>query len=421
MKKHTYALALAMLFLLGTLAGCTAKASGDLLEGVTPHKARSQVGLAGPGAQAATGFGLELLKGCLAENNGGNTLVSPLSVLCALSMAANGAGGETLAQMEAAFGMGQKELREYLAAYCAALPNGDKYKVHVANSLWVKEGEVEIGKPFLQDCIDYFDVQAYAAPFDRSTLEDVNGWVEEHTGGMIPEILREINPMSVLYLVNALSFDAEWQSPYYDNEVLERQFTQEDGTKSLADFLCRYEYLYLEDGDAVGFMKPYAGPEGDLAGATYAFAALLPPEGQGVQEYLGSLTGEKLHGILAGVRQEQVAVQLPKFKTGYSVGLSDVLKAMGVEDLFDMGAADLSAMGKSSQGPLYVGQVVHKTFMQVDEKGTKAGAAALVDVVCGDSAPPEKEAVLNRPFVYMVVDWEAKVPLFIGAAMDIAK
>ena len=77
--------------------------------------------------------------------------------------------------------------------------------------------------------------------------------------------------------------------------------------------------------------------------------------------------------------------------------------------------------GKSSQGPLYVGQVVHKTFMQVDEKGTKAGAAALVDVVCGDSAPPEKEAVLNRPFVYMVVDWEAKVPLFIGAAMDIAK
>lgn len=422
MKKRSTTLALSLLFLLLTLAGCAAKAaSGDLLEGVTPHKAKPQADLAGPGAQAATGFGLDLLRGCMEQGGDGNTLVSPLSVLCALSMTANGAGGETLSQLEDAFGISQEELREYLAAYCAALPNGSKYKVHVANSLWAKSGAVEVEKPFLQDCVDYFDVQAYAAPFDDTTLEDVNSWVKEHTDGMIPEILQEINPLSVLYLVNALSFDAEWETPYYDTQVGEGVFTQEDGTKNLVEFLHNTEYLYLEDGDAVGFMKPYAGTSRDATPTTYAFAALLPPEGQTVQEYLGSLTGEKLHAILADVRMDQVTTQLPKFQTEYSTELSGVLQGMGVEDLFNMDTADLSAMGKSSQGPLFVGQVVHKTFLQVDEKGTKAGAATLVDERCGSSGPPEKKVILDRPFIYMIVDWEAKLPLFIGTAMDLAK
>ena len=215
-------------------------------------------------------------------------------------------------------------------------------------------------------------------------------------------------------LVNALAFEAEWQETYYEHQVRDGEFTCEDGTAQNVKLMYSEENAYLEDDNAVGFVKYYADRK-------YAFAALLPEEGTSLSEYVDSLDGEKLHTILTNVSDRPVRAAIPKFESEYSVEMSEALMAMGMTDAFDAERADFSAMGYSENGNLYISHVLHKTFIAVDELGTKAGAATLVMMAEG-CAMIEQEPVqiyLNRPFVYMIVDCENNIPVFIGGVREI--
>ncbi len=216
----------------------------------------------------------------------------------------------------------------------------------------------------------------------------------------------------MLYLINALSFDAEWADPYIEQACAEDLFTCEGGDTINAVFMHSQEHQYLESEHATGFLKYYHN-------ADYAFAALLPEEDMTVSEYADTLTGETLLELLRQPQDIPVNVSLPKFETECSTELSDVLKSMGMTDAFDSSAADLSGMGSSQDGPLYISKVLHKTFLTLDEQGTKAGAATAVEIESGSSAgdPQEqKEVILNRPFLYLIIDCTANLPLFIGTA-----
>ena len=214
-----------------------------------------------------------------------------------------------------------------------------------------------------------------------------------------------------MYLINALAFDAEWQVVYNESRVRDGVFTKEDGTKQNVELMYSEEQRFLEDTDATGFIKYYADQK-------YAFAALLPNEGVSVSDYIASLSGEKLHGMLSNARMVEVNAAIPKFEMEYEVQMNEIQKEMGMTDAFDPNASDLSGLGSSTRGNLFVSRVLHKTFITVDEKGTKAGAATVVEV-SEESAPVEVEEVyLNRPFVYMLIDCETNLPFFIGTAMD---
>jgi len=395
------------------LTGCTMKVQAkDLMEGITPNNVDALDDLSSQNADV-TDFAIRLFKA--SNENGKNTLISPLSVLCALAMTANGAEEETLAQMEEVLGMTTDELNLYLYSYMKNLPQGDKYKLSLANSIWFTEDErFTVNQDFLQTNADYYGADIYKAPFDKQTLKDINNWVKQNTDGMIPEILDQIPPEAIMYLVNALAFEAEWSEIYEKHQVKDGEFTKEDGTKQDVKFMFGSEGTYFEDEKATGFMKRYVGGK-------YAFVALLPNEGVSVSEYIASLDGESLNALLTNPQYATVHTSIPKFETEYKVEMSDILQSMGMTEAFDMYNADFEGLGTSTGGNIYISRVLHKTFISVGEKGTKAGAATIVEMKDGAAAEPTepKEVYLDRPFVYMLVDCENNIPFFIGTMMDV--
>ena len=410
MKRYFPRLSCLTLALL-LLTGCGGDAAPkSLTENLSPQPPDPQP-VAETQAGALTAFSLDLLR----ENwTGENILVSPLSVLSALGMTANGAEGETLAQMEAVLGLPLEELNEALASWTAALPQEKDCRVDLVNSLWLRDdGSFTANEDFLQTAADWYGAEVFPSRFDSGELQDINGWVNDNTHGMIPEIIEEIPDDAVLYLINALALEAEWETPYRKTQIkMERVFTTEDGRDQPATLMYSTEDWYLRDTHAQGFLKPYQG-------GRWAFAALLPEKGMKLEDYAASLTGEGLHGILTGAEKTAVETAIPEFTSEYRVELSDNLKAMGMTDAFHWETADFGAIGSSPSGPLYISKVLHRTFISVDGKGTKAAAATAVEMPAGCAAPIEPDPIpvvyLDRPFLYMLVDLETNLPAFIGA------
>lgn len=402
--------------------------SGDSQPGGTGKGSQGGAG-AQAGSSAVADFGLRLLQACMenAEDSlppyasmpqdvnekieaGRNVLVSPLSVISALAMTGGGAKEETLRQMEEVFGMSVPELSAFLADYQAGLPAGENYRLSMANGIWFTDDERFTVEPdFLQACADSFGAAARRAPFDDSTLKEINQWVKENTDGMIEEILDEIPADAVMYLVNALAFDAEWERIYRDYEVREGEFTKADGTVQQAEMMYSEESQYLEDENATGFLKYYVDRK-------YAYAALLPKEGMSVAEYVAALDGGKLLDILANPMQFQVNAAIPKYENEYSAQLSDTLQHMGMSDAFDTDKADFSGIGHSTNGNIFISRVLHKTYIAVDERGTKAGASTAVEMKdeCAMAEDYIRTVYLDRPFLYLIIDCESNLPVFIG-------
>ena len=396
------------------LTGCaTTVQAANLMEGVTPNKVSALEDLSGNNS-AVTDFAVRLFKA--SEENGKNTLISPLSVLCALAMTANGAEDETLQQMEDVLGMTTEEMNLYIYSYMQKLPQNEKYKLSLANSIWFTDHErFTVNQDFLQTTADYYGADIYKAPFNEQTCKDINNWVKEKTDGMIPSALDEIPADALMYLINALAFDAEWADVYEKYQVKDGEFTKEDGTKQECEFMYSTESNYFEDEKATGFLKYYKSGK-------YAFVAMLPKEGVTVSEYIASLNGESLNELLSNPQHTTVYTSLPKFETSYSVEMSEILKSMGMTEAFDADNADFEGLGTSTGGNIFISRVIHKTYISVEEKGTKAAAVTIVEPGDGAAMEPEqpKEVYLDRPFVYMLIDCENNIPFFVGTLMDAA-
>lgn len=386
--------------------GVKSGAVRDLTEGISKNESASKA----PDDEfkaAASSFAAELFKDNYSK--GKTTLVSPLSVLTALALVQNGAESETLAQLEQALGgLDRDTLNAYMRAYCDFLTESDELKI--ANSVWT-DSSAEAKRDFLQKAVDSYSAQLFSAPLsDPKTVESVNSWVKKNTDGMIPKIIEKADRYAVMMLVNAIAFDAKWETPYKRSDIEKLEFTSYSGSKKKTDFMCSTENVYLKDGGAVGFMKPYKN-------GRFAFAALLPDENTGIDDYVASLSGDKLMKIFSSAKRgNEVNVKMPKFRAEYSAQLIDTLKKMGVKDAFDSKTADFSSLIENRDA--YIATVVHKTFIEVDEKGTRAAASTLVGADTMSLMEPYS-VCLNRPFVYMIVDTETNLPLFIGVQTEI--
>ena len=420
MKKHNKLVAAALILLsllsIFNLTGCGIKISAqDLTEGYEPESVNKRE----PDKafiDSQTDFSVNLFK-VTANNEGENILISPLSVGLALAMTANGADNQTKSEMESLLcdGFGIQSLNEYFSSYVNSLDSGEKYKVSIANSIWFRDDEnrLSVEKDFLQTNANYYSAQIYKSPFDKKTVRDINNWVKLHTDKTIDKIVDEINPNTVMYLINALAFDAEWEHVYEKSDIINGTFTSYGGEKQDTEMMTSEERLYLCDEKATGFIKNYSGGK-------YGFAALLPNEGIDIYEYIQGLTGEKLQNTLDSAKSSAVKATMPKFSYEYESSLNDALKKLGMNSAFDESKADFSKMGKSSNGNLYISEVKHKTFICVDERGTKAGAVTSVAMDNGAADPMSMHSVkLDRPFVYMIIDNDTNLPLFIGAVTDI--
>lgn len=402
------------------LTGCatnppvTKVQAADLMEGV---KAQDVSGKTTDNTfiKSQMKLALDLFQSSVQESKDENVLISPLSIQLALAMTANGATGETRVEMEKVLGgeLSTEDLNKYLYSYVKGLPTGEKYKLQIANSIWFRNDESLIVEDnFLQTNADYYGAQAYKSPFDAQTLKDINNWVENHTDGMIDKILDKIDPDTVMYLINALVFDAEWQKTYATEDIWDSTFTSIFGEQRDVKMMHSEESKYIDDGKATGFIKDYKDGK-------YSFAALLPNKNVNIYDYIDNLTNESLLQTIKNAQSSSGIANMPKFSYEYDLVMNDVLKGLGMPTAFDSRKADFSKLGHSSKGNLCIGEIIHKTFIAVDELGTKAGAVTSVGIDTESAVMYDWEVTLDRPFVYMIIDNETGLPIFIGTVMDI--
>lgn len=379
-------------------------------------------------ASAEMKFGVDILKKSFEPTtpDGKNLLISPLSISAALAMTANGADGDTKTEMEKVLGNGLTldQLNEYMAYYISKLPDEKKQKVLLADSIWFKDKDsFKVYDSFLEQNKKYYNAQLFKAPFNDSTVHDVNSWVNENTKSLIPSILKEgdLTPTDqkeiLMMLINTLYFEAEWDEPY--EHSVDGKFTDLSGEEHPIQAMYSGEDYYYDLGDADAFKKPYAGGK-------YSFVGIMPKE-KDIVSYVKDLDAEKLfEGLKEYEDPEKIElnVMIPKFKYQYSKSMTKVLIDMGMPTAFNWRNADFSKINDLSvegADPLYIDDVLHKTKIEVTEKGTKAAAVTAVMMAAGCAMPEPKKVIniyLDKPFVYMIVD-ENNVPLFIGAATQL--
>ncbi len=408
-KKHlpilTYLTLLIMLF---NLASCayTAKAE-DLMDGISAGQAESKTADA-RFLNGTAEFAINLIKNADSTKN---VLLSPISAMTSISMAANGATDQTLDEIQSLYqNIPIEDMNQYLKGFLGSFTSDGDAKIKTANGIWFRDDPgLTVEKPFLQTNADYYNSQIYKAPFDNNTLNEINSWVKSNTDSMVDSILNEIKDDHIMYLLNAMAFDAKWRDEYKEESINTGTFTNADKTTSDVTFMHSLETTFLNDGRATGFLKPYKGEK-------YSFMALVPNDNISLDEYIQSLNADTFLNTLNSAKSEQVNCFLPKFSMDYDASLKDTLKALGVTRAFDPDNAQFSKLGHSTGGNIYMADVIQKTHIEVNEKGTKAAAATLTIMAEKTAAAPASQTVnLNRPFIYAVIDNTTNLPILMGA------
>lgn len=376
------------------------------------EKELSGISLSGKESAAVCDFSLQILREAHAKKDGESSLISGISILSALGMSQNGAAGETLQQMEETLGIRRDALNKFVYQFQRNLGAKEDQKLFPANSIWIKDSSLSVKEGFLQKNKDFYQSQVFESAFDESTVKDINAWVSDNTNGMIDKILDEISPDAVMYLINALYFMDDWEEPYEKDRLYDDDFMREDYTLDNVTFMYSDEYIYLSDEMTTGVMKPYKNQR-------YYFVALLPKSGTKMQDYLEQLNGEKMQALIQNKTYEKVHTSIPKFKSKDLLILNETLQKMGMSDAFDPNRADFSELGNAGNKSIFISKILHKTYIEVDEKGTKAAAVTAVQKDGCTAIPEKKEVILNRPFVYLIYDSESDVPVFMGTLMRV--
>lgn len=371
-------------------------------------------------AAALADLTAKLLASCEKDNKD-STMISSLSIVTALAMAANGADGKTLDQMLNTIGCGLdlEGLNQQLFNFYASLRNGKDASLKGANSVWLTNSpRYSVNENYLRRIENTFDADIVSVDFTSpSVVDDINGWCSDKTDGMIPGIVDEkiVSPYTVMCLLNALCFDALWSMPIEDYAVSDGIFHGDDGNTTVK-LMRTKEGRYVSGKNVTGFVKYYAG--GD-----YAFVALLPDEKVTVADYLASLDGKTFIDLVKNASWEDVVALMPEFSSDYSVELNDILVSLGMTDAFDARFADFSGMGRMNDGGnVYISNVIHKTHIDVDQSGTRAAAVTAVTMADATAVQEHKEpkqVILDRPFVYAIIDTASGIPVFMGTCENV--
>jgi serpin B len=411
----TAALLAGILLLSSVLRPTTAQAKENLMRGISPQKQEIPQTPSAEFVAAQADFGVKLLQKTAGEKQ--NALISPASVALALGMTANGAEKNTLSQFEALLGGGMDlgSLNRNFASERAAFQSAAGGKFLLANSIWYRDKNLTVKKPFLQTNADFFGAGAFQLDFsDPATAGKINSWVRENTEGKIDKMVEKIGPYDMMYLINTLYLEQDWEVPYRGS--VKKAFRAPGGSRNVP--MLNSSETYLHGEGAQGILKP-------LKNSRFAFAAILPDEkassgagdpGKLLSDYVAGFSDEKFLSLMRSAGKEKAGATLPKFKFDCDLPLKNALISLGLSDAFDKDKADFSAMGASPNGKLFVSDVLHKTFIEVDELGLKAGAATKVSMV--SASAPMRRLVFDRPFLFAVVDTETLLPVFLGVVMD---
>ena len=405
----------------GMVWGCAGQAAamGDASSQAT-RAAGSPAG-ATEAATAIDAFGFDLYRAALTP--GSNGVLSPASIVLALSMAQAGARGETATQMDtvlhAALGSGDgngiNSLDQALGAISGdySMPDGTSQKLtlRIANALFAQNGE-KWEQAFLDTLAARFgaDLKLVDYKADPAAARDqINGWISDQTEGRIPKLIDSLDTRTRLVLANAIYLKAPWLTPFDAAGTVDAPFTRAGGSQvkvpTMSVGLSHAGYASGSGWQAVEL--PYLNP-------SLVMTIVVPDD---LAAFEKSLDGPRFAQITSALADATVDLTLPRFKVETKADLTSILPGMGMPLAFDFGKADFSGM--TTQEPLFISKVLHQANISVDENGTEASAATVVVMDAGSAAPQHVVSMhVDRPFVFAVRDTSTGAILFLGRVSD---
>ena len=377
---------------------------------------------AGPDAVTAmvaanNGFAFDLFRQVIDASAGENVFISPTSVALALAMTYNGAGGDTASAIAEVLGVEGLDLALVNAANLGFRQSldtlGGGTELAIANSVWTRDGIV-----FKEDFLDrnraYYDALISALDFSRpEAAQTINAWVEEATHGKIVDMVSErIDPMVVMFLINAVYFKGEWKVQFAEERTQEAPFQLADGGEAKAQLMSHHEELlpYFQGDGFQVVSLPYGEDE------RLSMVIVLPEDTSDLTAWLVDVDERTWVDWTAQLTPHKGNVRLPRFKVEYELTLNQILVAMGMGIAFDPNRADFAGM-LTPPPDLHISQVKHKAFVEVNEQGTEAAAATSVAISLM-SVSNAFDFSADHPFVYAIQDNETGAILFMGLMLD---
>ncbi len=412
MKRFLLA-AIPVLFIGLAVAGCDSGVSSDEPE----PRTRPVVVLTEQQQQltdADNTFGLKLFRQLGQAEGDTNVFISPLSVSMALGMTLNGAAGDTRTAMEKTLelsGLSMDEIntafRDLIDLYTTL---DERVQFEIANSIWYRDGFF-VEPDFLEINATYFDAVVQALNFSSAEASEImNAWVEEKTHGKIEKIVPdEIQADVVMYLINAIYFKGDWTYTFDQNLTHDAPFTNADGSKTTLPMMsmrdARLSYTQGENYQAIDL------PYGD---SLFSMTIFLPREDVPLPEFVAGLSPEAWTEATARLATVDFGLlEMPRFKLEYDVSLIEALTALGMGVAFNSRTSDFSLINPH-RGDLYISEVRHKTFVEVNEEGTEAAAATSVELSIESVGATPIVMRIDRPFVFAIREHASGAILFIG-------
>ena len=357
--------------------------------------------------EADNNFGLELFRRIHAEETG-NFTISPLSISLALAMTLNGAVGDTRTAMEEAMklnGFSPDEINTNYKTLVDALLDADKkVTLGIAQSIWYRNN-FNVLDAFINTNQTYYNAGVKALDFSKPDAVDIiNGWIEDNTNGKIKDMIEEISPAHVMFLINAIYFNGIWSTKFDESKTSERDFYAHETT-------VKVDMMHKTDSVAYQKNALFSAIELPYGRGNFNMVVLLPNAPDKLDACVDSLTAGYWKTLMNGfVITPEVELYMPRFKAEYKIKLNDLLTIMGMGVAFTP-AADFSNINGS--GGIFIDYVQHNTFIDVNEKGTEAAAATVVAL--RETAMPEQVVFnANRPFVFAITEKQTGTILFIG-------
>ncbi len=362
---------------------------------------------------ANTDFGFNIFRELAAEDKGENIFISPLSMLLALAMTYNGALGETGLAMGEALefsGLDLQELNSGFRDLTIAIENADSdIDMSIANSIWLRDGFkpeedfVERNKKYYSSEVEELD---FSAP---DAVATINGWISDATRGKIEKMLSEIPADVIMYLINAIYFKGNWTHEFDESLTVDEDFNLLDGSsKKVSMMVQRRDFMYFEGDNFSSARLPYGQDK-------MAMYIILPDAGIGVDAVIESLDGDRWNKITGSFSEIEVNIHMPRFKMEYGIKLlNTALSTLGMVVAFSP-EADFSVIAPD----IFISRVLHKAVIEVNEKGSEAAAATVVEMV--ESAMPEvktAEFIVDRPFFFVISDDRSGTVLFMGKVVE---
>ncbi len=360
-----------------------------------------------PARSEIKNFATTLFEAVCESDRDKNICISPTSATWALSMVANGASGTTLHEMLQTLGYDNIEtLNKEQATLITSLATKDETtRLSIANSIWINN--LPVNEDFISINRKYYDATVQSEIFDKSTFEKINNWCSEKTEGKIKSILDKPNNNTKMLLLNALYLKSSWARPFDKNATANHIFTKSNGEEMVVKMMKqKFRTAYFENDSMQIASKHLHGG--------FEMLFILPRKGIEIKEIAATMT-ENYDTIRQQMKtSKEVIMGVPRFKAEYNVSLKPMLQSSGIESAFS-GEANFE---KISEKPLYLDDVIQKSYIAVNEEGVEAAAvtAAMMNMLAMRPSEQPKEMIMDRPFIYMIThkNNDKETILFIG-------